>query len=165
MDRARDRFVAGADHAMVVVTAATAGQRAGCLVGFHSQSSIEPWRYTVYLSTKNATWAVARRAEHLMVHLLDATAGGLAHVFGELTADDGVDKFDLVPWRPGPDGRTPLLSGVHHWMFGRIERMHAADGDHSAIVLSEVRSRAPAGQRSRPLRLHDVDDYVPGHPA
>ena len=37
-----DRLMADADPAMIVLTTAAAGERAGCLVGFHSQISIEP---------------------------------------------------------------------------------------------------------------------------
>jgi hypothetical protein len=44
------------DAALIVVTAAEGRQRAGCLVGFHSQSSIEPWRYCVWLSKANYTY-------------------------------------------------------------------------------------------------------------
>ena len=43
-------IVAGLDAAMVVVTVAVGDERDGCLVGFHSQSSIDPRRYVVWLS-------------------------------------------------------------------------------------------------------------------
>jgi len=43
------------DTPLVVVTAAETQERAGCLVGFHCQSSIEPARYCVRLSKANHT--------------------------------------------------------------------------------------------------------------
>ena len=39
-----DTLMASVDAPMVVVTTAVAGERAGCLVGFHSQSAIDPQR-------------------------------------------------------------------------------------------------------------------------
>jgi flavin reductase (DIM6/NTAB) family NADH-FMN oxidoreductase RutF len=47
------------DTPLVVVTAAQAQEKAGCLVGFHCQSSIEPSRYCVWLSKANHTYRVA----------------------------------------------------------------------------------------------------------
>ena len=40
-------FVSGLDYPMFVVTAAADGRRAGCLVGFTSQVSIDPPRLLV----------------------------------------------------------------------------------------------------------------------
>lgn len=162
---AADRFAAAVDPAMVVVTAAHGGQRDGCLVGFHGQTSIHPWRYTVWLSTANRTFRVARRARHLMVHLLDADDVPLAAWFGEHTGDT-VDSFAGVAWRPGPDGVTPRLTGVRRWFLGRVEARHLADGDHAAFVLSAVDAKVPVGSEAEPaLRLHDVRGLRPGHPA
>lgn len=39
-----DTIMQSADAALIIVTAAAASERAGCLVGFHSQSSIDPQR-------------------------------------------------------------------------------------------------------------------------
>ncbi|HWG12106.1 MAG TPA: hypothetical protein VG268_02405, partial [Streptosporangiaceae bacterium] len=52
------------DAPLIIVTAADARERAGCLVGFHSQSSIEPMRYCVWLSKANFTYRVALRSTH-----------------------------------------------------------------------------------------------------
>ena len=49
----RDPFnavVSSQDAGLIVVTTAEAGEQAGCLVSFHSQSSIAPQRYCVWLS-------------------------------------------------------------------------------------------------------------------
>ena len=80
------------DAALVVVTAAEGQQRAGCLVGFHSQSSMEPLRYCVWLSKANYTYRVALRSTHLAIHFLTAADRGLAEWFGTRTGDS-VDKF------------------------------------------------------------------------
>jgi flavin reductase (DIM6/NTAB) family NADH-FMN oxidoreductase RutF len=56
------------EYPMVIVTAAANGERSGCLVGFHSQCSIEPLRWAVWISRVNHTWPVARAARVLGVH-------------------------------------------------------------------------------------------------
>ena len=68
-----DEFVAGFDYPMFVVTAVDpgTGARAGCLVGFATQTSIEPFRFLVCLSRRNRTYRVARAATVLAVHVLD----------------------------------------------------------------------------------------------
>src|SRR3954452_23330445 len=92
---------------MLIVTAASAGRRSGCLVGFATQASISPARYAVYLSDKNLTYRLACEAECLGVHFLPASEEELAGLFGGETGDE-VDKFERVEWHPGPGG-VPLL--------------------------------------------------------
>ena len=60
------------DPALVVITAADGAERAGCLVGFHSQCSIGPDRYAVWLSKANHTYRVGMLAEVFAVHFLGA---------------------------------------------------------------------------------------------
>jgi flavin reductase (DIM6/NTAB) family NADH-FMN oxidoreductase RutF len=55
------------DTPLIVVTAAGGDEQAGCLVGFHCQSSIEPVRYCVWLSKANHTYRVALRSTHLAI--------------------------------------------------------------------------------------------------
>ena len=159
-----DELVARSDATMIVVTAGDGRRDAGCLVGFHSQSSIDPWRYTVYLSVENLTYRVARRATHLGVHFLDRDQLGLARVFGERTGDDEPDKLASVDRVRASDGITPLLAGVDGWMLGRIVVRHHADGDHGVFVLEPV-DVCQATSAAPPLRYHDVTDLSAGHPA
>ena len=58
------------DYPMFVVTTASNGKRAGCLVGFTTQISIDPARFLVGLSVNNHTHQVAADASRLVVHLL-----------------------------------------------------------------------------------------------
>ena len=111
-------LVASMDSAMVVVTVATEDERDGCLVGFHSQASIEPPIYAVWLSTANRTWRLAGQADHLAVHLLDEDQHDLAELFGGETGDD-VDKLSRVEWEPGVAG-VPLLAGCANRFVGRV---------------------------------------------
>src|SRR5947207_5205436 len=97
------------DAPLVVVTAAQAQERAGCLVGFHCQSSIEPSRYGVWLSKANHTYRVPLQSTHLAIHFLTAADLWLAERFGTLTRDR-TDKLAGLPVRPGPGpGQVPVL--------------------------------------------------------
>jgi flavin reductase (DIM6/NTAB) family NADH-FMN oxidoreductase RutF len=156
-----DAFVGRADSAMVVVTVtAPDGARHGCLVGFHTQVSIESRRHLVLLSHANATYRAAVDADRLGVHLLGPDSHDLARLFGAETADDGVDKFATCAWSDPGDGGPPLLDDAVAWFVGRILE-HRAVGDHSAFLLAPD---AAGGTSVGPvLRLGDVDDLAAGH--
>src|SRR4051794_6318507 len=96
------------DYPMFAVTCAHGEDRAGCLVGFATQCSIDPARYLVCVSEANHTAAVADAAPVLAVHLLAADQKKLAELFGSRTGDE-VDKFAEISWTPGPEG-APLLA-------------------------------------------------------
>jgi len=78
---AYDRFnlVGDLDYPMFIVTTrSTKGERAGCLVGFATQCSIDPPRVLVCISRANRTYRVAEDAEALGVHFVPAAAVELA---------------------------------------------------------------------------------------
>jgi flavin reductase (DIM6/NTAB) family NADH-FMN oxidoreductase RutF len=155
-----DRIVAALEYPMLIATAAARGERAGCLVGFATQCSIDPPRFLVCLSRSNRTYRLALNAEALAVHALGADQDELAELFGGATGDE-VDKFKRCRWRPGTDG-TPILDGVPAWFCGAIESSFDA-GDHAAFVLSptagEIRRGFEPFPTSRGARIE------PGHPA
>jgi flavin reductase (DIM6/NTAB) family NADH-FMN oxidoreductase RutF len=156
-----DKVVATMDSAMVVVTVAVEDERDGCLVGFHSQVSIEPRRYAVWLSRANRTTALAQRADHLAVHVLGRHQHELAELFGG-EQGDRVDKLVHTTWEGGPGG-VPLLVACPVWFAGRITARQDIDGDHLGVVLDPL----DAGWETSwtPLRLGDAHDIEPGHPA
>ena len=81
-------LVAGVEYPMFIVTTAAGDERAGCLVGFATQGSIDPPRLVVMLSKANRTYEVAQRAQELVVHFLHERNRGLAALFGEETGDE-----------------------------------------------------------------------------
>lgn len=152
-------FVEQANGAMVVVTAASAGRRAGCLVGFASQVSVRPPRFLVALSTANHTYRVATGASVLAVHLIDRADQASAELFGTTSGDD-IDKFTRCGWSPGPDG-VPVLDGATAVLIGRVlERI--SFGDHVGHLLEPmsvtVRRAAPPYTLEQGMRLE------PAHP-
>lgn len=147
------------DPAMVVLTASAGGERSGCLVSFHSQTSMVPLRYCVWVSRANHTYPVARRATHLAVHVLAASGTALAHLFGE-TSGDATDKFSRCAWHAGP-GDVPLLDGAAGWFVGTPCAWLEPQGDHAGVVLAPV--AAYAARADTPLRYADAQHLEPGH--
>jgi flavin reductase (DIM6/NTAB) family NADH-FMN oxidoreductase RutF len=143
------------------VTAAAGGSRHGCLLGFATQTSIDPPRLLVCLSVKNATFSAAERATHLGVHLVPAGRLDLAELFGGETGDE-VDKFAGRRLDEGPGGE-PLLVECPLRFSGRILERHPL-GDHAGYLLEPV--AVWADQEDRPLDIRRAAaDIDPGHPA
>lgn len=107
----RDEFnalVSDLDYPMFIATIRCAGgERAGCLIGFATQCSIEPPRFLLCLSTTNRTCRVGMEASEIAVHFVPSSAEDLAELLGSRTGDE-VDKFDLCEWREGHGG-VPIL--------------------------------------------------------
>lgn len=165
-----DRFARALDSPVFVVTTTDGTERSGCLVGFTTQTSIDPPRFLVCLSDKNHTLRVAAGAELLAVHRLGEDQHRLAEVFGGETGDT-VDKFAAVGWHAGPGG-VPVLDGCPAVFVGRIlDRVVL--GDHVGHLLEPVAvdvddaggPEGPEGPDREPLTLTDVEDVEPGHEA
>ncbi|WP_327150876.1 flavin reductase family protein [Nocardia sp. NBC_01329] len=156
-----DDLAAAADAPVYLVTVAADDERSGCLVGFASQTGIDPARFLVCLSKANHTYRVAPRAEFMAVHLVSAKNTGLAELFGAETGDE-IDKFDRCRWRPGPHG-VPVLIDAVAWFSGRILTRYDF-GDHVGFLLAPVDGEAPADAPAV-LRFHHVAAMRPGHPA
>jgi flavin reductase (DIM6/NTAB) family NADH-FMN oxidoreductase RutF len=154
------RLVAQLDYPMFIATVATGGERAGCLIGFATQSSIDPPRFLAGISDKNRTFRVAAGADTMAIHLVPEDASDLAELFGGETGDE-VDKFARAEWREGPGG-VPLLDGCPNRFVGRIvERIDF--GDHVGMVLEPF--FAEAVEDSAQLGFHRAKRIEPGHEA
>ena len=154
-----DSLMASLDPPLVVVTTAVAGDQAGCLVGFHAQSAIDPRRYCIWMSKANHTYRVALRSTHLAVHFLTEDDFEVAEHFGTLTGDD-VDKFESLDVRAGPDG-VPLLDSCPNRLTLRRAVLVDEGGDH--ICLAAECLQAETIGAFEPLRLSRVTSLVPGH--
>jgi flavin reductase (DIM6/NTAB) family NADH-FMN oxidoreductase RutF len=154
------RMTGSLDYPMLVVTVIAGNERAGCLVGFATQCSINPPRFIVCLSDKNHTSRLAASADALAVHFLPATALHLARLFGSETGDD-VDKFSRCRWHPGPGG-LPILDEGGRWFAGTIIDRHAV-GDHVACVLKPFAASDDGSTDS--LRFSQAKELEPGHEA
>ena len=153
-----ERLMAQLDYSLLIVTAASDGERAGCLVGFASQVSIHPPRFLVGLSNKNRTYRVAAGADVLVVHFVPEQADELALLFGGETGDE-TDKFARCDWQPGPDG-APVLADLENWFAGRVlERLPF--GDHCGYLLEPIDGEAH--RSGSPLTFRRAKWIEPGH--
>jgi flavin reductase (DIM6/NTAB) family NADH-FMN oxidoreductase RutF len=147
-------------YPMYIVTAATRYEKAGCLVGFATQCSIDPARFAIWISKKNYTFRIASAADVVAVHLTRHGDRELAELFGSETGDD-IDKFTRCRWRLGPGG-VPVLTQCD-WFAGRVLQ-HFDTGDHVGMLLDPFE-----GESNRigaePLGFQDLRRIPPGHPA
>ena len=149
------------DYPMFIVTTTDGRDRAGCLVGFATQCSIDPPRLIAFISDKNFTYRVAREAGALAVHIVPADREDLARLFGEETGDE-VDKFARCEWEPGPLG-VPVLAGCRDRLVGRIvERFQPEGADHVGFVLEPVQVTAEGGSF---FPFSQAQRFEPGHEA
>lgn len=150
-------IASGLNYPMVVVTTKGSSEPVGCLVGFSTQSSMEPFHYTVFLSVKNHTFNSVSIGSQLCVHFLGSNQKDLASLFGERSGED-VNKFDRCNWTDAPTG-APLLDDVTRWLAGPVIA-HEATGDHHAFTVEP--SHARAGQWPGQLDYQRVLDLDPG---
>jgi flavin reductase (DIM6/NTAB) family NADH-FMN oxidoreductase RutF len=152
-------IVGNLEYPMFIVTARNGDERLGCLVGFATQTSIDPPRFAACLSRKNRTYRRGRDADALGVHCVPADAPALAELFGGETGDE-VDKFARCEWHDGPEG-VPILDECVNWFVGRVlDRVDA--GDHELFVLEPVAASAGAGDE---FSFHRAKRIEPGHEA
>ena len=153
-------IVGNLEYPMFIVTARTRDERLGCLVGFATQTSIDPPRFAVGLSHKNRTYRVAQGAELLGVHFVPEEQAELAELFGGETGDE-VDKFARCDWRAGPEG-VPLLEGCPNRFVGRVV-WRADAGDHDAYLLEPIAAEKESGEDE--FTFHRAKVIDPGHEA
>ena len=156
-----ERFVDGLDYPMYVVTTRAGEDRAGCLVGFATQTSIDPARFLVCISEANATARTVAAATHVAVHAVERKHKQLARLFGE-ESEDWTDKFAQCAWHDGPHG-VPLLDDAAAWFVGEIaERLDL--GDHQGLLLMPVDGGGNASSGDV-LTFQQLTDLDAGHPA
>ena len=162
-DATKEQFnavVRSLDYPMIIVTVEADGERSGCLVGFHTQCSIDPPRFWVGISKKNHTYGVARRAQHLALNFPSAGDIDLAKLFGERTGDES-DKFAQCGWTAGPHG-VPLLDACPNWLVAQVLQQDDG-GDHVWFMVEPV--AAQHGREQQQLGFQMVKDLEAGHDA
>jgi len=154
-----DTLMASTDPPLIVVTTVAEDERAGCLVGFHAQSSIDPQHYCVWLSKANHTYRVALRAEDFAVHFLTADDLPIAQRFGTLSGED-TDKFAGLDVDVDEHG-VPLLTACPNRIS--LERIAMLDDGSDHVCLTTRVSPAQTTGSFTPLRVSSATRLVPGH--
>ena len=155
-----EAITGGADYPLYVATTCDGIEMSGCLVGFVTQSSIEPVRFVICVSKVNHTFAVARRSQGLALHLLGSNQKPLASLFGE-TSGDVVDKFAGLDWSTAVTG-APVLADCAAWIDGSVLE-HRDAGDHEAFLVAVV--AGGPGSHDGCLMLSGALDFDAGHGA
>lgn len=158
-----DELMARLDPPMIVVTTVAGDERAGCLVGFHSQAGMAPDKFAVWISKANHTYAVASRAGHFAVHFLHDDQRDLAELFGT-TCSAEIDKFERCAWTAGPGG-VPVLDDCTDRVVGTKDSFVDSGTDHVCLIIDPSEAHVGAGEFLQPLRLSDVTDLEPAHAA
>jgi flavin reductase (DIM6/NTAB) family NADH-FMN oxidoreductase RutF len=153
-------LVGDLEYPMFIVTARADDEPLGCLVGFATQTSIDPPRFAVCLSHNNRTFRRGRDSELLGVHCVPQHAEPLAQLFGGQTADT-VDKFERCAWHDGPGG-VPLLDECPNRFVGRVV-WRADAGDHDVFLLEPVSAAAQPGEDE--FTFHRARRIDAGHEA
>ena len=144
---------------LVIVTATDGHRTAGCVVGFHTQVSIDPLRFAVCIAHVNHTATVAADAEALSVHYLESHQRDLAVRFGSETGDD-TDKFRGVPVHRTVDPAAVELTTVAFRWTGTVD--DAVDcGDHTLYVLSPSTVQTPSSFTQLSNTDVDIDTAHP----
>jgi len=154
-----ETLMAAVDPPLIVVTTAVEDEQAGCLVGFHVQSSITPQHYCVWLSKANHTYRVGLRAKHFAVHFLTADDLEIAERFGTLTGED-TDKFEGLDVEPDEHG-VPLLKACPNRLS--LERLSMLDDGSDHVCLTTRVSSSHTSGDFKPLRVSDAAHLDPGH--
>lgn len=152
-------LMGSANSAVVVVTTVADDVRAGCLVGYHSQSSISPQQYCFWLSKANHTYRAGLLATHFAVHFLTDDDLALAQHFATRSGDD-TDKFVDLDVEPHEHG-VPLLKDCPNRVV--LERLSIVDdgGDHVCVTARVV--DAESSGKFTPLRIADLGKVTPAH--
>lgn len=143
---------------LVVVTTAADGVPAGCLVSYHTQASMTPPHYNIWLSKANHTYRVGLLAQHFGVHFLTRDDLSWAKYFATSSGQD-TDKFAGLAVTMHHD--IPLVDALPNRMI--IEKLSMLDdgGDHACVNARVVTAQA-AGDFT-PLRVSDLGDMRPAH--
>ena len=154
-----DDLMGSVDSPLIVVTTSAEGERAGCLVGFHSQASIDPEHYCFWLSEANHTYRVALRADHFAVHFPTTADSELARFFGSRSGSE-TDKFAGLDFTVTEDG-VPLLADLPNRLI--VERIAMLDDGSDHVCLTARVIAIEFGQSFTPLRPSQLGDLKPGH--
>lgn len=157
-----DGLLAGLDYPVFIVTVHDHGENSGCLVGFATQTSLDPQRLLVCLSVANRTYDVARNADLAAVHVLRSEQHGLAALFATTTGDE-TDKFAHCRWQPGPGG-VPLLADCASRMVGKVLDQVPL-GDHVGFLLAPLQVERFAATSAPALTFQQVKGLRAAHSA
>src|SRR3954469_17100283 len=97
------RLAGSFDYPVFIATMTDGDRRGGCVVGFATQTSLDPARFLACVSRANRTFELAQDVDAIAVHAVPCEAIELVELFGGKTGDE-IDKFERCTWSTGPRG-------------------------------------------------------------
>ena len=152
-------IVGNLEYPMFIVTARAGDERLGCLVGFATQTSIDPPRFAVCLSHRNRTYRRGHDADVLGVHCVPADARRWPSCSAARPGTRSTSSR-AATGTTGPRA-CPILDACVNWFVGRVLHRIAA-GDHDLFLLEPV--AASAGDQDE-FTFHRAKRIEPGHEA
>ena len=131
------------------------------MVGFATQTSIDPPRFAVCLSHNNRTYRHGRDAELLGVHCVPEHADRAGRSCSAARRETRSTSSPRPPWREGPEG-VPLLDGCPNRFVGRVLWRRDA-GDHDVFLLEPVAAEKGSGEDE--FTFHRAKRIEAGHEA
>lgn len=115
----------------VTVVAALDGEGGpvGLTVNSFTSVSLDPPLVLVCIDRGSGSHDVLLDAGSFTVNVL---AGDQGEVAARFATDPAHQRFDDLPWRPGPTG-APVLEGAASWLACVLDARHPG-GDHSILV-------------------------------
>lgn len=143
---------------LIVVTTAAENVRAGCLVSYHTQASMKPQHYNIWLSKANHTYKIGLLANRFAVHFLAQDDLAWAEHFATISGQH-TDKFAGLEVKMRHE--VPLLTALPNRMI--VEQISMLDdgGDHVCVTARVI--EAETSGHFTPLRLSDIGDLRPAH--
>jgi 3-hydroxy-9,10-secoandrosta-1,3,5(10)-triene-9,17-dione monooxygenase reductase component len=118
------RFATG----VTVVTALDDGMPLGFTCQAFASLSLRPPMVVLAPAKSSTSWPRMVRAGAFCVNILTDAQQAISDAFAESSGD----KFEGVPWHPGPAG-TPVIDGVLAWAECALGAVHDA-GDHELVT-------------------------------
>lgn len=141
---------------VVVVTGTDEDGPVGMTATSFVSISLSPPLVAFAVATTSSTWTRLRRADSVVVHLLDDGQSEVATRF----ATSGIDRFaEPTSWAPLRTGE-PLISDVATWLRCRVDE-HVLLGDHVLVVARVLEAAVDA--EHQPLVYH-ARGYRSVHP-
>lgn len=123
-------------YGLHAVTAAHDGEVAAMTANFITQSSFDPPLLAVAVENDSKTQRVIAAGGRFAVNVFASDQRELAGQLGRKSANRP-DKFDGVPWTPGPATGAPVLDEALAWVECEV-RGSLPSGDHTVYVAEVV---------------------------
>jgi flavin reductase (DIM6/NTAB) family NADH-FMN oxidoreductase RutF len=118
-----------ASSVTVITSKGQDGVVRGLTASAFSSVSLDPRLCLVCVDNRSESIGAIRESETFVVNILASDQEEISRRF----ASKLPDKFDGIPFRPGPETGSPILDGVLAWIECRVHSV-APGGDHTIFV-------------------------------